>query len=88
MENYHIKKIINKDELSKAINFIHVHNYSLETSVDKICIKFDGRVLGLIIENQNNEIIGTIFYYYQPTVVINTITYKVINYSTIYIKEQ
>ena len=88
MENFHIIKIINKDELLKAINFIHVHNYSLETSVEKICINFDGKVLGLLIENQNNEIIGTIFYYYQPTRMINAINYKVINYSTIYIKEK
>ena len=88
LENFHIKKITNKDDLSQAINFIHTHNYSLETSVEKISINFDGRVLGLIIKDLNNKIIGTIFYYYQPTIMINAIKYKVINYSTIYIKEQ
>ena len=88
MENFHIKKITNKDDLSQAINFIHTHNYSLETSVEKISINFDGRVLGLIIKDLNDKIIGTIFYYYQPTRMINAINYKVINYSTIYIKEK
>ena len=88
MENFHIEKIVNKDELYNAIKFIHGHGYSLETSGEKICINFNGRVLGLIIKNEKNETIGTIFYYYQPDVIINNINYKVINYSTIYIKEQ
>lgn len=88
MENFHVEKIVNKDELSYAINFIHDHDYSLETSSEKICVNFNGRILGLIIKNKNYEIIGTIFYYYQPAIMINNINYKVINYSTIYIKEQ
>jgi len=88
MENFRIKKITNKKELTKAINFIHAHGYSLKTSVEKICINFDGRVLGLVIKSQTNETIATIFYYYQPTIIINGISYKVVNYSTIYIKKQ
>ena len=80
MENFHVEKIVNKDELSYAINFIHDHDYSLETSSEKICVNFNGRILGLIIKNKNYEIIGTIFYYYQPAIMINNINYKVINY--------
>ena len=88
MENSHIKEITNKEELTEAIKFIHDHNYSLETTVEKICNRFDGRTLGLILKKNDGEIIATIFYYYQPEAKINEIRYKVVNYSTIFIKDQ
>ena len=88
MENILIKKITNELELTKAIKFIHDNTFSLETSTKKICTNFDGRVLGLTLNTAENSIIGSIFYYYQPMVKINNIKYKVINFSTIYIKKE
>ena len=88
MENFQIQEIINEIELTEAIKFIHNHSFSPETSVKKICNNFDGRTLGLVIKNKENEIIASIFYYYQPSVKINDVKYKVINFSTIYVKEQ
>ena len=88
MENISIKKIISEFELKKAINFIHSNNFSLESSIKKICKNFDGRVLGLTLNNKENDIIGSIFYYYQPEVKINNTEYKVVNFSTIYIKKE
>tara|TARA_B100000427_G_C15431064_1_gene560839 strand:- start:177 stop:1043 length:867 start_codon:yes stop_codon:yes gene_type:complete len=88
MENFQIIKITDKDILSEAINFIHHHNFSLETSSEKICNNFDGRILGLIIKSIEKNVAGVIFYYYQPKIKIKETNYKVINFSTIYIKEQ
>ena len=88
MKNILIKKIMNEVELVKAIKFIHDHNFSLETSAKKICKNFDGRVLGLTLNTEQNDIIGSIFYYYQPIIKINNAEYKVINFSTIYIKKE
>lgn len=88
MEKFQIKKVINKDDLINAIKFIHQHNFSHESSAEKICNNFNGKTLGLTINNQNDQIVASIFYYYQPSIKIKNIKYKVINFSTIYVKEQ
>ena len=88
MKKFHTVEIVNENELEKAIKFIHQNNFSPETTIEKICNNFDGRTLGLIINNEDNEIIGSIFYYYQPSIKISEIKYKVINFSTIYIKKE
>ena len=87
MQTFQIKKIVSKNYLADVIKFIHKNNFSPETTIEKVCNNFDGRILGLTINNENNEIIASIFYYYQPPVEINNINYKVINFSTIYIKK-
>ena len=88
MKNVLIKKIINELELTNAIRFIHDNDFSLESSTKKISKNFDGRVLGLTLNTTENDIVGSIFYYYQPIVKINNTKYKVINFSTIYIKKE
>ncbi len=88
MKKFQAKEIINHNELEEAIKFIHQNNFSHETSIEKICNDFDGRTLGLFINNEDNEIVSSIFYYYQPTIKIGEIKYKVINFSTIYIKKE
>ena len=88
MEKIIIKKIIDEFELINAIKFIHNNNFSPETSAKKVCKNFDGRVLGLTLNTDENNIIGSIFYYYQPQVKINNTQFKVINFSTIYIKKE
>ena len=87
MEKFQTKKIVSRDDLKNVIKFIHQNNFSQETTIEKVCNNFDGRTLGLAIINGNNEIIASILYYYQPPVEINKIKYKVINFSTIYIKK-
>ena len=88
MQKFVIKKIVNEFELIKAIEFIHNNNFSIETTPMKICKSFDGRILGLTLNLGNNEIIGSIFYYYQPSIKIDNIKYKVINFSPIFINKE
>ena len=88
MNNFKIKKIINEFELKKAIKFIHDNNFSIETTANKICKNFDGRVLGLTLNTDHDNIIGSIFYYYQPQFKVDDIKYKVVNFSTIFIKKE
>ena len=88
MNNFKVKKIINEPDLKKAIQFIHDHNFSIETTANKICKKFDGKVLGLTLNAEYDDIIGSIFYYYQPQLKVNNTEYKVINFSTIFIKKE
>lgn len=78
-------EIIRKsNQLKKAIKFIHQNNFSLRTTPEKICNKFDNRPLGIIFKKQK-KIIASIFYYYQPEINIRSKKYKVLNFGTIYI---
>ena len=53
---------------------------------NKISFNEDNRILGLLIK-QNEQIVGSIFYYYQPNFRYKNQTYKVINFATIYVLE-
>ncbi len=84
--NFEVYKIRSKDDLKKAVNFIHKNNFSKKTTIHKISNNFDDRVLGLSIKDRGN-IIANIFYYYQPNFEYNNKSYKVINFATIYVLE-
>jgi GNAT superfamily N-acetyltransferase len=84
--SFEVQKILSKNDLKEAINFIHSNNFSLKTSEKKISFNFDGRILGLLIKD-NDKIVGNIFYYYQPDFNYNNHTYKVVNFATIFVLE-
>ena len=84
--SFEVYKIKSKEDLKNAINFIHKNNFSIKTSIQKISCNFDNRVLGLSIKD-NGNIIGNIFYYYQPNFIYNNKSYKVINFATIYVSK-
>ena len=84
--NFEVYKIRSRDDLKKAVNFIHKNNFSKKTTIHKISNNFDDRVLGLSIKDRGN-IIANIFYYYQPNFEYNNKSYKVINFATIYVLE-
>ena len=84
--SYEISEIISRQDLEKAVQFIHANNFSLNTTENKISFNKDNRILGLLIK-QNEQIVGSIFYYYQPNFRYKNQTYKVINFATIYVLE-
>ena len=88
MTDFNIIKIINKNSLDEAIDFIHRNNFSFETEQRKICKNFDGRVLGLLLKNNKEKIIACLFYYYQPDIKVEKKIFKVVNFSTIFINEE
>ena len=63
--NFEYEVIRSLNQLKQAIKFIHSNNFSLKTTSEKICNKFDNRPLGIIFKEQK-KIIASIFYYYQP----------------------
>ena len=82
--NFEYEVIRNSNQLKQAIKFIHSNNFSLKTTSEKICNKFDNRPLGIIFKKQK-KIIASIFYYYQPQINIRSKKYKVLNFGTIYV---
>jgi len=84
--SYEISEIISRQDLEKAVQFIHANNFSLNTTENKISFNKDNRILGLLIKH-NEQIVGSIFYYYQPNFRYKNQTYKVINFATIYVLE-
>ena len=88
MNEFNIIKIINKNILDEAINFIHRNNFSFETEQRKICKNFDGRILGLVLKNNKEKIVACLFYYYQPDIEVEKKKFKVVNFSTIFIDEE
>ena len=82
--NFEYEVIRNSNQLKQAIKFIHHNNFSLKTTSEKICNKFDNRPLGIIFKKQK-KIIASIFYYYQPQINIKSKKYKVLNFGTIYV---
>ena len=85
--NFEHEIIRNSNQLKKAINFIHQNKFSLKTTSEKICNKFDNRPLGIIFKKQK-KIIASIFYYYQPQINIKSKKYKVLNFGTIYVSSE
>lgn len=81
---FEITQIIKKYQLEEAIKFIHTNNFSINTTAPKIATEFGQKILGLSIKH-NGQIIGNIFYYYQPDFKYNNKIYKVVNFATIYI---
>ena len=82
--NFEYEVIRSSNQLKQAIKFIHSNNFSLKTTSEKICNKFDNRPLGIIFKEQK-KIIASIFYYYQPQINIRSKKYKVLNFGTIYV---
>ena len=82
--NFEYEVIRSSNQLKQAIKFIHSNNFSLKTTSEKICNKFDNRPLGIIFKKQK-KIIASIFYYYQPQINIRSKKYKVLNFGTIYV---
>ena len=82
--NFEYEVIRNSNQLKQAIKFIHSNNFSLKTTSEKICNKFDNRPLGIIFKKQK-KIIASLFYYYQPQINIKSKKYKVLNFGTIYV---
>ena len=80
--SYEISEIISRQDLEKAVQFIHANNFSLNTTENKISFNKDNRILGLLIKH-DEQIVGSIFYYYQPNFRYKNQTYKVINFATI-----
>ena len=85
--NFEHEIIRNSNQLKKAINFLHQNKFSLKTTSEKICNKFDNRPLGIIFKKQK-KIIASIFYYYQPQINIKSKKYKVLNFGTIYVSSE
>ena len=85
--NFEHEIIRNSNQLKKAIKFIHQNKFSLKTTSEKICNKFDNRPLGIIFKKQK-KIIASIFYYYQPQINIKSKKYKVLNFGTIYVSSE
>lgn len=83
--SYNICPIKDKETLIKAINFIHLNNFSKETKIEKITKSFDGNKIFGLTASYNNEIVGVIFYYYQPDFRFENKIYKVVNFSTMYV---
>ena len=81
--SFEVYKILSRKDLEDAIKFIHKNNFSLKTTVDKISLNFDKKILGLMIKD-NGKIVGNIFYYYQPDFNFNNRIYKVVNFATIF----
>lgn len=44
MQTFQIKKIVSKNYLADVIKFIHKNNFSPETTIEKVCNNFDGRI--------------------------------------------
>ncbi len=84
--SFEVYKILSRKDLEDAIKFIHKNNFSLKTTVDKISLNFDKKILGLMIKD-NGKIVGNIFYYYQPDFNFNNRIYKVVNFATIFVQE-
>ena len=84
--SYEILEIISEQDLNDAIKFIHLNNFSLNTNKDKISYNKDNRVLGLLIKYEGN-IVGNMFYYYQPDFRYKNRIYKVVNFATIFVLE-
>ena len=53
--NFEYEVIRSSNQLKQAIKFIHSNNFSLKTTSEKICNKFDNRPLGIIFFNQNRR---------------------------------
>lgn len=87
MKTFKVEVIKSPDQLEKAVKFIHENKFSLKTTKNKISKMNDGKIVGLLILD-NEKIVGNIFYYYQPDIKINNKNYKVINFATIYILEE
>ena len=85
--NFEYEVIRGSNQLKQAIKFIHSNNFSLKTTSEKICNKFDNKPLGIILKNQN-KVIASIFYYYQPQINIKSKKYKVLNFGTIYVSSE
>ena len=82
--SYEVHKIISRQDLKDAVNFIHSNNFSLKTFEEKISYNLDDRVLGLLIKDKD-KIVGNIFYYSQPNFFYKNRTYKVVNFATIFV---
>lgn len=87
MKTFKVEVIKSPDQVEKAVKFIHENKFSLKTTKNKISKMNDGKIVGLLILD-NEKIVGNIFYYYQPDIKINNKNYKVINFATIYILEE
>ena len=64
--SYNIYSIKEKESLKKAIKFIHLNNFSKETEIDRVSKIFSTNKIFGLIATCNNNIVGVIFYYYQP----------------------
>ena len=87
MKTFKVEVIKSPDQVEKAVKFIHENKFSLKTTKNKISKMNDGKIVGLLILD-NEKIVGNIFYYYQQDIKINNKNYKVINFATIYILEE
>ena len=87
--SYNIYPIKEKESLNKAIKFIHLNNFSKETEIERVSKLFStNKIFGLIATYNNNDIVGVIFYYYQPNFKFDNKIYKVINFSTMYVTKE
>lgn len=78
------KKIKKKTQLIEAIEFIHKNNFSTNSTPQKISKSFDGRTLGLVVKN-NQEIIASIFYFYQPKIKVGKKLFNVVSFGTLFV---
>ena len=87
--SYNIYPIKEKESLNKAIKFIHLNNFSKETEIERVSKLFStNKIFGLIATYNNNDIVGVIFYYYQPNFKFDNKIYKVVNFSTMYVTKE
>jgi hypothetical protein len=87
--SYNIYPIKEKESLNKAIKFIHLNNFSKETEIERVSKLFSAnKIFGLMATYNNNDIVGVIFYYYQPNFKFDNKIYKVVNFSTMYVTKE
>jgi len=86
--SYNIYSIKEKKSLKKAIKFIHLNNFSKETEIDRVSKIFSANKIFGLIATCNNNIVGVIFYYYQPNFEFENKIYKVVNFSTMYVTKE
>jgi hypothetical protein len=83
--SYNIYSIKEKESLKKAIKFIHLNNFSKETEIDRVSKIFSANKIFGLIATYDDNIVGVIFYYYQPNFEFENKIYKVVNFSTMYV---